>query len=712
MGGSWTGNLLSLFVFLLFQGAGVGFAFLLPMKESRWVKGLFGSLLGSVMFQWMPVLFAFFFGFSKFSHWVALAVVLAALFTAAWCRRKDIKRGVPLLFQGEKEHEKNHILRRHPFVIVMAAVFFFFCFLVLHSFRMDDSSVSSSQATYGDMNMHLGFITSLAEQETFPPMYSILPGTRLSYPFLSDSISSGFYVLGATLRFAYCVPMFFAAMQVFFGCYVFLLQVLQRKKWQTAFAWMLFFFNGGLGVFWFVGNGAEGFQRIFTDFYQTPTNLADQGIRWVNVIVDMMLPQRATLFGWAVLFPALYLLYRAVYQKQKPYYLYAGILAGALPMIHTHSFLAFAVVAGVWFFFSLLEKEGKLQISTLVGKWAILCGLLLFWMGKALLDHFGLRDAAFLLWCLLGAVGIFLAAFIVLLVSRIKKGEGKELLHTWGILFFSACVLALPQLLFWTFQQAGEGGFVRGHFGWIMGEENYLWYYLKNIGLTAVLALGGLFLSSSKTFMVYAPALFLWFAAELAVFQPNTYDNNKLLYPAFALLCCAAAQCAAAVLGKIRKKGLQRSAAAVLVCFCSVSAVLTMGREAVADYELYGRGALRLCGYIEENLPSDAVILTDTRHNNEIAALTGRNIVCGSSSYLFYHGLDYYDAQEAVEAMYTQPAEQKELFQTYHVDYVLVSDFERRSYPVDEASLDSMFKKVFDDGSRQLYAVSGKGETT
>ena len=34
------------------------------------------------------------------------------------------------------------------------------------------------------------------------------------------------------------------------------------------------------------------------------------------------------------------------------------------------------------------------------------------------------------------------------------------------------------------------------------------------------------------------PGLLLWLLAELVVFQPNEYDNNKLLYPAFAFLCC------------------------------------------------------------------------------------------------------------------------------------------------------------------------------
>ena len=68
-------------------------------------------------------------------------------------------------------------------------------------------------------------------------------------------------------------------------------------------------------------------QAVVISFYETPTNLVDQNIRWVNVIVDMLIPQRATLFGWAVLFPLLYVLYRAVYEHCERYFIIAGIFA-------------------------------------------------------------------------------------------------------------------------------------------------------------------------------------------------------------------------------------------------------------------------------------------------------------------------------------------------------------------------------------------------
>ncbi len=67
--------------------------------------------------------------------------------------------------------------------------------LVWHSFRWQGGAVYSSQATYGDMSMHLSFLTSLANQGTSS---GLLPAARRAalLPFLSDSISASLYLLG------------------------------------------------------------------------------------------------------------------------------------------------------------------------------------------------------------------------------------------------------------------------------------------------------------------------------------------------------------------------------------------------------------------------------------------------------------------------------------------------------------------------------------
>lgn len=691
------GNCVAAALFLLFQCCGLCVSRALLRSESGGAGLLLGSVCGSVMFQWFPVPFSFFLGLSQASHLCGTAL---ALLCAGVCLVRS--RGRPW-FSGAFS-----AFARRKFLWVIGAMCLLFGFLVWKSFLFENGRIYSSQATYGDMSMHLSFITSLARQGHFPPDYSLLPGIRLSYPFLSDSVSSSLYLFGASLKLSYFLPMALAGAQVFFGFYLFAARLL-KSKGQAAFAWLLFFLNGGFGFLYFLGGGKENFTRIFTGFYQTPTNYVEGNIRWVNVVADMMLPQRATLFGWSVLFPALYLLVRAVFEGERRYYLYAGVLAGLMPMIHTHSFLAFALVCGVWLAAALLRAVSRERQGVFVCRVLILLGLPGMCLLQSVLGR--LNDQNFLLWVVCGLAAGYLALLGFLIWKCARRLGWKALLETWGVLLLAACVLALPQLFFWTFRQVGGGDFLRGHFGWVIcqKEENYLWFYLKNIGLAAVLALGGLLFGKAEKFGRYAPALAIWLLAELVEFQPNDYDNNKLLYAAFAFLCCAAAEFAGTLLGKLKNRGVRTALGTAGVFLCAFSAVLTLGREAVAKYELFGDGAIALCGYVEENLPADAVILTDQRHNNEIAALSGRNIVCGSPAYLFYHGLPYAKNEHAAREMYERPAESKDWFREMEVDYVLVSDFELSSYQVDTKAIEKLFPKIYDDGVRKLYRVELDG---
>ena len=134
--------------------------------------------------------------------------------------------------------------------------------------------------------------------------------------------------------------------------------------------------------------------------------------------------------------------------------------------------------------------------------------------------------------------------------GELLRGRGRRLLSTWGLLLLVTCALALPQLFLWTFRQAN--GFVRGHFAWVTGEDSYLWFYLKNLGLSGVLALGGMLLAKPRDALTFSPALGIWFLAELVEFQPNDYDNNKLFYVAWAFLSCAAAWALWEALSRLR----------------------------------------------------------------------------------------------------------------------------------------------------------------
>jgi len=314
-------------------------------REKRWtIRMWLGSVAGSMLSMWAPIPFAFFLDFTLAAHICAAILGLIAAAAAVWQLHK------PLLCLSDPEAipgDKPLLWLLPPFFLVCAVMVF------NHSLRPSGDALYTGQCTYGDMSMHLGFIGSIATQGTFPPHYNIFPEGKLCYPFLCDSISSSLYLLGSNLRTAYIVPMLFAFVQCFAGFW-FLAREICREKGAAVLAFILFFLNGGFGLIHFFGDEFT-FRSIFTGFYETPTNLIEKQIRWVNVLVDMMLPQRATLFGWAALFAALYLLFRAVFRADRRGWLPAGILGGLLPMVHTHSFFALGLVAFCWLVYNLFR---------------------------------------------------------------------------------------------------------------------------------------------------------------------------------------------------------------------------------------------------------------------------------------------------------------------------------------------------------------------
>ena len=715
MYGTIGGNVIGILYFMVYQILGISFASLFVQKEKKELQLLIGSITGSVALHWFPILVSFVMDFNVKSHIIGLLlfVLVILLVRVGTFKQKvfgaDVKKGDGMV--GSLK-QLGHSVKTEPAYWIMFVVFVFYTALVLnHSFPMKDGAMYAGQCSYGDMNMHLGFITSIANQGTFPPDYSILPGVKLAYPFLCDSISSSVYVFGASLRVAYILPMLLAILQVFLGAYCLGKAVLKDKA-KACLGWVLFFFNGGFGFVYFMDlykQNPENFKRIFSAFYETPTNLVDYNVRWTNVIADMLLPQRATLFGWAILFGTLALLYYAIEQKNVRYFILAGIFGGALPLVHTHSFLALGIICIVWLIADMFRLSGgDMERENRIAKYLVPIGLVVMCVLQMCdifvnnIETTGMMMVAIILGAVIGVM-------VYYAVKLIKQEKWKPILMTWGIFLVVVLILAAPQLFGWTFQQVGNGDTLKGNFNWANESDQYLWFYLKNIGLMAIFAVPAFVYAKRKKFFMAAPALLIWAIAEFMIFQPNVYDNNKLLYVGYILICFLVADVMWELFKKLyayRKVGSIVLGVFVLV-ICMTSAVLTLGREYAsgAEYELYSKDQVALCEYIEEHTEASSVILTNGRHNNAVSSLTGRNIVCGTGTFLYYHGLDYLGREQEVTNMYTDPAGTTDLMEKYNVSYILVGPDERSSYAVDEAAIQSMGECVFSQNDVQLYKI-------
>lgn len=699
--GSVGGNIAGTIYFLYFQLIGILLAAMLLSKKNQITRLLCGSVAGLILLQWTPALFAFLFQFSMKAHiWAALS---CGLFTAVLFLIK--KPGKKLFLFSV--YELSSLVKKHwIFLLLSGLTFILFCIMLSsHTLSPGEDGLHTGQCTYGDINLHLSIITSMARQQTFPPCYSISPGSKLSYPFLCDSISASIYLFGASLRYAYMFPMYFAILQVMAGFYCFAYTWL-KKTAKACLAWYFFFYNGGLGFVYFLDWSNERtyqFKNIFTEFYQTPTNLIGNNIRWVNVIVDMLLPQRATLFGYAVLFTCIWLLYRCVFQKEHNLFFITALFTASLPMIHTHSFLAMALLSAAWLLASLLRQSGLTLKMRYPGK-ILLMGFFVF---MYLIQIFNRQkgavdDPRFLSVCL-GVLGLLFIFGIWLLTIELRKNGVKQFLSTWGLYLAVILILALPQLFYWTFGQTSNTGFLTGRFNWGNQGDDYMWFYIKNFGIILLLMIPASFYSKRKNLAVISAGFLIWFVMELICFSPNPYDNNKLLYIAFTFFSCISADYGYDLYKKIKSvKGI-RLWSMVFLFISGLSALLSMGRELVSDYTLYSSSHIEAAIYTDKNTPVNATILTNDRHVNEITALSGRNIVSGAPNFLWTHGIYDQTRVDDVKYMYEFPAFSLKLFKKYHVDYVMISSWERNSYNVDETAFDAMFDCVFVFNEVKMY---------
>lgn len=702
--GTFFGNLAGTAYFLLFQISGLLLIRFMFLKKDRRFYCLAGSVLGSVLFHWFPALFSLFFGFTMTAHLLAL-FSLCLIFILLFITHRRFE---PFRLPHKKDL-LSHIRSHYLFLLLSLPTLLLFIYLLhTHTLLPMEDGLHTGQCSYGDMNLHLGIMTSLATQQTFPPEYSISPGALLCYPFLCDSNSASIYLFGASLRYAYILPMLVAFVQVMTGFYLLALTLLKTKARACA-AFFLYFYNGGLGIAYFIDHTDTSVYRlsdIFTGYYLTPTNLVANNIRWVNIIADMLLPQRATLFGYAVLFPCIWLLARAVYQKEAELFPLLGLLAGSLPMIHTHSFLALALVSAAWLLAFLLKDIPFLRKPRYPAA-VIFTGLFIFMCTIQVLHEKkgSLPSDSLLTICVCGLLFLLFTG-ICALAYHIRQNGWRTLLKTWFLYPAIVLLLALPQLFFWTFSQTGNDGFLTGHFNWANNGDSYLWFYVKNWGVILLLLVPGVCFCTKRNCRLLTASFLIWFVTELISFSPNTYDNNKLIYVGYLFFVFVSVDYGSRLYHALRHIPGTKLLTVFFFFFAGISGILSLGREAVSDYLVYSNDQLAVAKYVIANTSATDTFLTNDRHVNEISSLTGRNIVNGASIFLWPHGIYDEERVQDVRQMYEHPASSLPLFQKYEVDYVVISSWERSSYTIEEDAFASLFPCVYSNGEFTLYRVS------
>ena len=450
--------------------------FLLPQK-SLLTRVWLGVSLGLLLMMWLnPILM------TALSS--ALALIPLAGLTAGCFFLRD-PSPVKKWDAREKQLAGQMLMVVLPLTLLSAYLQYTHCLRV-----GNDGGWWVGQSTYGDLPMHMSFITSL-KNAAFPPDYALFPGQRLSYPFLTDSLSTSLYLMGFSLEWAIVVPGTLMMTLCFMGVMVLAREITAGKK-TIILATLLFFLNGGLGFLYnfdlaggTVSNPfstvIERIREILDGYYATPTNQpTPYNLRWSNVIADLMVPQRTLLGGWCMALPCFYLLFTSFAPEKRPAFAQrirqTGLLAvwaGALPLIHTHSFLALGLCSlGMMVYDLIHDKERWAQLQ----------------------------------WYL-----------------------------AYGVI---TVVLSAPQLICFTFEQVFQGtgsgnSFLQIWLNWVNGYESngefafrdlYFWFYLKNIGLPFLMLILALFERNPKHRRLFAGALPIILAVELVHLRQQQAD--------------------------------------------------------------------------------------------------------------------------------------------------------------------------------------------
>ena len=517
-----------------------------------------------------------------------------------------------------------------------------------HTLREVDGTLHVGQSTYGDLCMHLSIATSL-RGSALPADYNILPGTTLGYPILTDATATTMLLFGASIQTAMIVPAAVMSALVYCGYLIFAREV-TRNTPAAVVAAVLLFFNGGLGFLYDFDLSGHDFSKIteiFTGYYKTPANQPEYNLRWSNLVCDLLLPQRTFLGGWTLLLPALYFARSALRRHETRDYLLATLFASALPMVHTHSFAALG------------------------------------------------------LYCAGSCVYQFVA----------DPENRRKLVRGAGMFLGLTLVCALPQVISSTLKQATREGFVRLHFNWVNYTDEgfvdfYPWFWAKNIGLPLLAMICALLEWKKRDRMDFVGAACIFVVAELVLFQPLDYDNNKLFYIWYLLMLPAAGSACVGVWRRLRGTRSRALLAALFLAGSTISGALSIARECVSDYQLFSAADVAAAEYIEENTDPDDMFLTGLHHNNPVYALAGRDVVCGPSLFLYWHGLDYMSRDARVRAFYADPENNLDLLREYNVKYIVSGSAERYELSSNEEALDALFELIYDEMGTKIYRVA------
>jgi hypothetical protein len=506
---------------------------------------------------------------------------------------------------------------------------------------------------WGDWAAHLSFAGSFAYGHNFPPEYPIDPGHHLGYPFMIDFLAANLVPLGSSLTSALVLTSGLLGLAFPAVLYV-AAQRFAGGRAAAVIAVSVFLLSGGLGFVYLAGDIQHLGLAALVHLPREYTLNRDLNFQWLNPVLAYLVPQRSTLFGFSLALILLVILWLATRGEGSGWqpFVFAGIVAGVLPVYHVHAYGTVVALSAFWAFFTL-----RIQ-----------------WLG-------------FFIPAL--AIGIPILVWMWPPANTSVCGNG-------------------PSLHGYCFEVGWLSYLDWQHDLPIWFGRDWVWFWIKNTSVFIPLLVTAQVLRNwiPTAFPTWFAPMWLWFLVpNVIVLQPWDWDNTKF-FIFWALL-------GSILVGGLLARMFQRGpgsaiVASILLVVLGLSGALDLARASdysVSAVQFTDAGGLQVADWVRGHTSPTAMFVVADEHNSPIPTLAGRRVMIGYPGWLWTYGLpDYVQKGADAQLILDGDSAAMDLVRRYGVDYVMIGPQEiprgaSRNYWDQHGTL------VYDSGGYAVYKV-------
>lgn len=617
-----------------------------------------GAVIGMTLFGFTVTLLAFVLGLTVPS--VLIAGILSAAPIAVLRQKRPFERALSdigkLRNSIEEMFTKFEPIRLAglaAYAGLFGMLWFFFKRAML---EMRDGGIGTGAVNnLGDLPFHLLVINGFTTGQEFPPDNPIFSGTTLSYPFITDLIVAAYSIVGATVHDA-----MFLQNMVLIVAIVILMAGFTLKVTNSIFAAViapfLLVFAGGFGFLLFFSDAVASDAGFVGQIFQLNADYTLRGgtiWRWGNPLTTLFITQRTLLLGLPIALIVFTRLFAFLEEKRDDgnrgselkmnvvskilgegnrRFFIVGLLAGLLPLIHSHTFLVTFAVSG---FIALSDRH----------KWRA-------WTAY----FFGLAIAA---------------------VPQV-------------IFITSGTATAAGSFVGWEF--GWDNGDNNAFWFWLLNTGLFIPLVLIGLFLLSMRATADSFEDSyggldangraRKMIVFFAPFVVCFVGANVLRLAPWIWDNVKVLIYCYV----GAIPIVAWLIAEIRQRSpLALFLVPALLFSLTLSGWLDVWRVASGqiEHQILSPSMVAAAADLNSKIPKDSLIVTAPEFAT-IPVLTGSRWFLGYTGHVWSHGIAGNDRDAIVRQIYAGGDDARRLIKENDIDYVVVGPQEKQFTKVNE----------------------------